>query len=1419
MGRLASTLGERHLPRLPASPSISRSSSAAQPSASCDPLPPPHLTYAPPRSRAASFPTQHLPHYSDDNDSAPLSPSLSSVPHLSDPAPLDPPSPSLSPSPIPPSTGKWSGRLLRLVSRFPLLVMCVCLIPTVVSILLLLLPSGWQLRIDYTYDQFKIQGDSTTVHDDMNTAARQLSWAYNKPKAQTTQAWGGEAAPVNTSHTFTTSSLVPAVLPPPSALSFHSLQYIHRAYLGETLTVIYVADPKQGVHNLLSSTIIRRIRAIERAITSAPGYDSHCRVYYQGESQGQCILPSSLLNFIYASKASDSTLVFDGRGADLMDPTAVAIGLLMNGRNGFFDRACSMQRVETSTLISQFTFGLPLPGYADISDRLGQQRRQLSAWMVQFDSILGRYDGVGGLRVLREGGDIVQSEIDGLLLRDLWTVLASIGLVFVYMVWHTRSLFLTVSSMLMMAASFPPVTLLYRTCFGTSMSLMNIVAVWLILGIGTDDVFIYVDMWAQYAQRRSATLTAGKTVEADSVTPAPVDLSLAGLSARLAWTHRKAASAMLVTSFTTAAGFFSTSVSLLLPIRQFGFFLGSVVVLNYLLVISFFPAAVIAHAKYRERVNRAICCGRYAVLVRLMGKLFRRGPAKVAAKAGGGARSASPLPLPSHTDLILSEAEWSAECASIVSPPRSPTAVMELLHFGAAAQQAKASHLSDLQQSLLGEEEKEPADAHVQSARRSRASSLLTSVQALIKGKLIDASPPHEPSPPHSHSLRDRFVSGYFSWVYRLRWLILIGFVLFVALLAVRIPSMQTPSELPQILPPSSNVEQLRAMKKLLACDRCVQGGLDVEANNAPATCPISRCSDPAQFAGCDDVDCGQGGICQLGVCLCKEGYFGVRCDGVDVCFGHDCGSHGLCSNTTGRGRCECRDGWTGEGCEVSPICRNVQCGEHGVCDNTGGQCQCLDGFTGAQCQTAPPSIPRNSSTSVLPISADLSIQVYFLFGVASVDMSNADNQNPGEPLFDPAFDPSTSAAQSHLLAFCNALFNNSHARHDLFRCPMLTYSQWMRDAVKHTDWPVTPPSLFTSTFLQFMRSYDSRDLETDVGFELVRGGGGQVEGNGTVDRMRMTFMRASTRTLVDKDLSGLLLQGEYEWWEGWFEGWNERAPVEVKGVQTSSTWPRMKTELAFISGTLMSMLLSIVIVSLSILIFTGNAWLMLFTSLIITCIVLCLLGFFVLWGWPLGALEAISVPLVVGLSVDYCLHLSHAYAAVASEGDDSTHEGKKGTPWERKSRGAQRRAQTRRALLRIGPSITAASLTTIACMSVLLLCRIVVFVEFGLIVAVTLAMGLVFTMTVFLVGLAMAGPLGRDGDVKWAGKRLWRGVRKGWRACRGGMAEVGEDEAEGGEGEVAVDGVDVRRRGQGSVSSASLEQLGLSSGLLDRDA
>ena len=81
-----------------------------------------------------------------------------------------------------------------------------------------------------------------------------------------------------------------------------------------------------------------------------------------------------------------------------------------------------------------------------------------------------------------------------------------------------------------------------------------------ICGIGADDIFVFVDAW-----RQSAVLLPRSTP----------------LAARISWTHRRAAGAMFITSFTTAGAFLSNAVSEVTPVCLFGSFMCLLVVINY----------------------------------------------------------------------------------------------------------------------------------------------------------------------------------------------------------------------------------------------------------------------------------------------------------------------------------------------------------------------------------------------------------------------------------------------------------------------------------------------------------------------------------------------------------------------------------------------------------------------------------------------------------------------------------------------------------------------------------------------------------------------------------------------------------------------------------------------------------------------
>ena len=77
---------------------------------------------------------------------------------------------------------------------------------------------------------------------------------------------------------------------------------------------------------------------------------------------------------------------------------------------------------------------------------------------------------------------------------------------------------------------------------------------------------------------------------------------------RMAYSFRRAARAMAVTSSTTSVAFMANIASPMLPIRAFGVFAGIIVPINYLLVVMIFPPATIIYDKYLHGCVHNICC-------------------------------------------------------------------------------------------------------------------------------------------------------------------------------------------------------------------------------------------------------------------------------------------------------------------------------------------------------------------------------------------------------------------------------------------------------------------------------------------------------------------------------------------------------------------------------------------------------------------------------------------------------------------------------------------------------------------------------------------------------------------------------------------------------------------------------------------
>jgi len=100
---------------------------------------------------------------------------------------------------------------------------------------------------------------------------------------------------------------------------------------------------------------------------------------------------------------------------------------------------------------------------------------------------------------------------------------------------------------------------------------LNLISIFLIIGIGSDDVFVYIDAWKQ------------------SFSLLPRNCPLAN---RLSWVMRRAGGAMFVTTITTSVSFLANLASPITALKGFGLFTSLVIVSDYLLMILFLPATV-----------------------------------------------------------------------------------------------------------------------------------------------------------------------------------------------------------------------------------------------------------------------------------------------------------------------------------------------------------------------------------------------------------------------------------------------------------------------------------------------------------------------------------------------------------------------------------------------------------------------------------------------------------------------------------------------------------------------------------------------------------------------------------------------------------------------------------------------------------
>lgn len=190
-----------------------------------------------------------------------------------------------------------------------------------------------------------------------------------------------------------------------------------------------------------------------------------------------------------------------------------------------------------------------------------EEERALRAWQKGlYEMIIDDFGSDDHIEVVFHDWDRFDEEFEEALLSDGMLCVGVLVVVYLFTYFHTESLFVTLASGLEATLTFPVAYFIYRGILGIEyIGSLQFLSMFVIAAIAADDTFVLVDAWKQ-------SLTAvGARGDADAA-----DM----VELRMRWTLSQAGHSMFVTSFTSAAAFFSNLISSIPPLRLFGLITG-----------------------------------------------------------------------------------------------------------------------------------------------------------------------------------------------------------------------------------------------------------------------------------------------------------------------------------------------------------------------------------------------------------------------------------------------------------------------------------------------------------------------------------------------------------------------------------------------------------------------------------------------------------------------------------------------------------------------------------------------------------------------------------------------------------------------------------------------------------------------------
>lgn len=340
---------------------------------------------------------------------------------------------------------------------------------------------------------------------------------------------------------------------------------------------------------------------------------------------------------------------------------------------------------------------------------------------------------------------------------------------------------------------------------------------------------------------------------------------------------------------------------------------------------------------------------------------------------------------------------------------------------------------------------------------------------------------------------------------------------------------------------------------------------------------------------------------------------------------------------------------------------------------------------------------------------------VRFVFGLQAADNGyHRDPDTLSNLVLDNNFDPSTTQSQIFLKDFCGNLFQNEfvHLPYENYNCSINEFDHWLSEQATTTDQldgfstmcgdqnslPMDP-LFFHSCFSFWFR---------EVGVQLY-------DDKNVLDRdgiVKVLWFDAIAKVRFEDP--SFELQREWLLFENWMKNELKNGPHELQsGFLHGSVFWWKDTSLQVLNTALSAAAIAVGFAAIIVLVSSRSIRLTFFSGLCIVYILASATASLVSIGWELGFLESVCFAILIGISSDFVIHLTHAYNAYAGS--------------------VSRELRTESGLKHMGPSILASAITTFSAGFVMVFCTLTFFAKFAQMLMFTIIHAIIGSFIVYL--------------------------------------------------------------------------------------